>query len=294
MQNIDFTDMTIGDRLKYVRVDVLKISLENFSSRLGMKSRSSMSRYERSGFKFSDRIVKQICTEFLINEHWLRTGEGEIFQSYIDDLKDICKKYNIDSNSERVIRTFISLEQGERESISKFLVNLGKDLTTPSTIPTAKPVKNFEQPVESKLSVVSSSNYDNNFDDDFNDNIIELPLYSTKASAGIGKYLGENDPFEMTEYPLNSQTRKADFAVEVCGDSMEGIIKDGQTIFVKSMPQVEQNQIGLFVYNEEVFCKRLILDKTNKSVILRSENENYNDIVVDDVSQLRTLGLVLL
>ncbi len=282
MKNIDYTKMSIGERLKYVRVELLKISLETFSTRLGMKSRSSMSRYERSGFQFSDRIIKQLCTEFLINEHWLRTGEGEILQSNLDDLKDICKKYNIDPTSERVLRSFISLEQTEREIVSKFLVSIGEPI-----IDYVETID--EDSFDSHLEIIS--NFDLETDDE---DVIELPLYSTKASAGIGKYLGDNDPFELIKFPLNKITRKADFAVQIAGDSMERIIKDGQTIFVKSTPKVEPNQIGLFLYNEEVFCKRLILDKRKKAVVLRSENDSYKDIVVDDVSQLRTLGLVLL
>ncbi len=284
MNNINYKDMTIGDRLKYVRVELLKISLETFSTRLGMKSRSSMSRYERSGFQFSDRIIKQICTEFLINENWLREGEGEIFQSCVDDLKDICKKYNIDSNSEHLIRTFIGLEQNERESISKFLIDLGTNFKKSND---TLNIENFKQRKAPVLSI-----YEDNNSDDVE--TIEIPLYATSASAGIGKYLGDNDPFELIKFPLNRITKKADFAVKVCGDSMEHIIADGQTIFIKSMPMVEQNQIGLFLYNEEVYCKRLVLDEQNRSIILRSENEIYNDIIVDDSSQLTTLGLVLM
>ncbi len=280
----DFTSMSIGERLKYVRVEVLEISLETFSARLGMKSRSSMSRYERSGFQFSDRIIKQLCTEFLINEHWLRTGEGEMFQSYLDDLKDLCKNYNLDPLSERILRNFISLEHTEREIVSKFLIGLSNSVGATSKYIEEEDFEDeeIEAPV---LEVVATVN-----DEEYR----ELPLYSTKASAGIGKYLGDNDPFELIKFPLNKITRKADFAVQIAGDSMERIIKNGQTIFVKSMPQVEPNQIGLFLYNEEVFCKRLIVDRRKGAIILRSENENYKDIVVDDASELRTLGLVLL
>ncbi len=285
MNNINYKDMTIGDRLKYVRVELLKISLETFSTRLGMKSRSSMSRYERSGFQFSDRIIKQICTEFLINEKWLREGEGEIFQSCVDDLKDICKKYNIDSNSEHLIRTFIGLEQNERESISKFLIDLGINFKKSNDSLTENAT------IEQKKTPVLSLYKDVNVDDE---ETIEIRLYATSASAGIGKYLGDNDPFELIKFPLNRITKKADFAVKVCGDSMENIISDGETIFIKSMPMVEPNQIGLFLYNEEVYCKRLVLDEQNRSIILRSENEIYNDIIVDDSSQLTTLGLVLM
>ncbi len=280
----DFTSMSIGERLKYVRVEVLKISLETFSARLGMKSRSSMSRYERSGFQFSDRIIKQLCTEFLINEDWLRTGEGEMFQSYLDDLKDICKNYNLDPLSERILRNFISLEHTEREVVSRFLISLSNSV---SALPEVEDDDDFEDEefTAPTLEVVESV-----IDEEYR----ELPLYSTKASAGIGKYLGDNDPFELIKFPLNKITRKADFAVQIAGDSMERIIKNGQTIFVKSMPRVEANQIGLFLYNEEVFCKRLILDKRKGAIILRSENEDYRDIVIEDASELRTLGLVLL
>ncbi len=126
-----------------------------------------------------------------------------------------------------------------------------------------------------------------------NPNIIELPIYDDiRASAGLGNYLDGSIKPIIKVFNLNSKTTCADHAISVNGSSMEPLIADDEIIFIKEQPSVENGEIGIFVYDGEIYCKRLILD--GKKVILRSENKKYSDIIVNPNLELTTIGKVLL
>lgn len=69
--------MTIGERIKTVRTDK-KLTLEKFGEKIGIK-KSSLSQIENGKVNVTDRVIKSICREFNVNEHWLLTGEGDMF-----------------------------------------------------------------------------------------------------------------------------------------------------------------------------------------------------------------------
>ena len=50
-----------------------------------MESRGHISALESGKKNITDRIVKDICREFKINEQWLRTGEGNMFSDISDN-----------------------------------------------------------------------------------------------------------------------------------------------------------------------------------------------------------------
>lgn len=67
----------IRDRITLVRNNVGK-SQEEFGSILGV-TKSTISLLETKKREPSERIIRDICREFNVNETWLRTGEGEMF-----------------------------------------------------------------------------------------------------------------------------------------------------------------------------------------------------------------------
>lgn len=68
--------MSLGERVKKVR-KARDLTQQQFAERLGMK-RNSIAQVE-GGRSTSDQTVFAICREFKVDEHWLRTGEGEMF-----------------------------------------------------------------------------------------------------------------------------------------------------------------------------------------------------------------------
>lgn len=69
--------MTIGERVKELRKQV-NLTQQAFADRLNLK-RNTVGSYEVNIVEPSDRTISDICREFNVNETWLRTGEGEMF-----------------------------------------------------------------------------------------------------------------------------------------------------------------------------------------------------------------------
>ena len=69
--------MTIGERIKELRKQV-NLTQQAFADRLNLK-RNTVGSYEVNVVEPSDRTISDICREFNVNETWLRTGEGEMF-----------------------------------------------------------------------------------------------------------------------------------------------------------------------------------------------------------------------
>ena len=120
----------------------------------------------------------------------------------------------------------------------------------------------------------------------------KLPTIKNSASAAnptelvYGDTVVEEEEFERV--PSN-----ADFAVPIIGDSMEPVIRNGQFVFVKEQPDVEDGEIAIVELDGDgVTCKEVFKDYENQSIILRSINELYEDRVVSP-EQIRIIGKVV-
>lgn len=83
----------------------------------------------------------------------------------------------------------------------------------------------------------------------------------------------------------------ADRALNVKGDSMEPLIKDGSIVFYKDQPTVENGEIAIVeIDGSEVTCKKFYFD--GDKVILRSINHKYEDMIFD--GGVRIIGKVIL
>lgn len=65
------------DRIKAVRKE-LALNQTDFGSRIGVKQ-GTVAAYENGSRIPLDSVIVSICREFGVSEHWLRTGEGEMF-----------------------------------------------------------------------------------------------------------------------------------------------------------------------------------------------------------------------
>jgi len=116
-----------------------------------------------------------------------------------------------------------------------------------------------------------------------------LPLYSLAVSAGTGQFLDSED-YEMVE--VGSEVPDgANFGVRVAGDSMEPQFHDGQQIWVRQQRSLMTGEIGIFLYDGNVYLKQLIA--LEGSLALHSLNPEYGDIIVSQALPLRVLGKVL-
>lgn len=65
---------TIEDRVLMIR-EHLELSQEEFGERIGV-TKSTISLLERKLRNPSERVIRDICREFNVNEDWLRNGTG--------------------------------------------------------------------------------------------------------------------------------------------------------------------------------------------------------------------------
>lgn len=73
------------DRLKKLRKE-LDLTQQAFADKIGMKQ-NTIAQYEMGRTTPSDAIIFSICREFGVNEKWLRSGEGEMFEGLTDQQK---------------------------------------------------------------------------------------------------------------------------------------------------------------------------------------------------------------
>ncbi|HFD0861469.1 TPA: XRE family transcriptional regulator [Enterococcus faecium] len=120
----------------------------------------------------------------------------------------------------------------------------------------------------------------------------KLPTIKNSASAANPTELVYGDTV-VEEEEFERVPNNADFAVPIIGDSMEPVIRNGQFVFVKEQPDVEDGEIAIVeIDGNGVTCKEVYKDYESQTIILRSINELYEDRVVSP-EQIRIIGKVV-
>lgn len=122
--------------------------------------------------------------------------------------------------------------------------------------------------------------------------MVEIDVFDEPAAAGFGNYLSAPES-HREQFPAIMIPKGTDFGIRISGNSMEPMISDRSTVFVKQTMTVEIGRVGIFVLNGESFCKQLIVDRDRQEVRLHSFNPDYSDIVVSPSDTLITIGEVL-
>lgn len=98
----------MNDRIRELR-KALGLTLEKFGERIGV-TKMTISRIEKGVNNVTDQMFKSICREFNVNEEWLRTGNGSMFNE-LSQKEQITKIVeNALSNSDEFVKNaFIAL-----------------------------------------------------------------------------------------------------------------------------------------------------------------------------------------
>lgn len=113
-----------------------------------------------------------------------------------------------------------------------------------------------------------------------------IELYDLPVSAGTGIFLDSCDK-TMIKIVRSDVTDDANFALRISGDSMEPFFYDSEIVLVRSQPQVEIGEIGIFILNECGYIKELGYDR------LISLNDNYDDIPLHEYDSIYCRGKVI-
>ncbi|MEE0252067.1 MAG: helix-turn-helix transcriptional regulator [Acutalibacteraceae bacterium] len=93
----------MNERLKILR-NTLGLTQQDFADKLNIK-RGTVANYEIGRNVPIDAVISLICREFHVNEEWLRTGEGEMFQLVDDKLSAYVSE--ITDSDDYLIQSFI-------------------------------------------------------------------------------------------------------------------------------------------------------------------------------------------
>lgn len=98
------------------------LSRASFGERIGV-SGDVINNLERGRVDVKDHIFKLICKEYNVNEDWLRTGEGEMFNEINMENELMAWAGKIlgenDSFKKRFVRMLMTLDEDEWEFIAR-------------------------------------------------------------------------------------------------------------------------------------------------------------------------------
>jgi len=124
---------------------------------------------------------------------------------------------------------------------------------------------------------------------------VMLPVYNQKVSVSLGSYLADesNSNYELMRFASTPVSEKADFCVKISGDSMEPKIADSDIVFVRAVPKIDTDNVGIFVYEGEAYCKRLRIDHKKGTLLLESLNKSYAPKIINQPEKLCSIGLLI-
>lgn len=94
-------------------------------------------------------------------------------------------------------------------------------------------------------------------------------------------------------YIMAGTAVNADFCLRAKGDSMTGArILDGDIVFIKKMPVVENGSIAAVIVGDEATLKRVYYYPQQKKLVLNAENPKYEPFVYvgEELDSVRILG----
>ena len=98
----------MNERIKNIRKS-LKLNQTEFGLRIGVKQ-TTVASWELGNREPQDVVIKAICDTYNVNEHWLRTGEGEMFveishkEKTVRFMADVAKLNGLDPEEGLVAR----------------------------------------------------------------------------------------------------------------------------------------------------------------------------------------------
>lgn len=122
----------MNERLKKLR-KTLDLTQQEFADKIGSK-RNTIAKYETNTNVPSAAVITLICREFNVNEIWLRTGEGDMFQkSPESELDALVKKYGLSGGARILIEKFVNLKPDQQDVIINFMKDAAAALTEADT-----------------------------------------------------------------------------------------------------------------------------------------------------------------
>ncbi len=110
----------MNDRIKKIR-KALGLTQKDFGERIGLRQ-NSVALIE-GGRATSDQTVFAICREFNVNEEWLRTGVGEMFNPAPSAALDaLAAEYGLSRADYILIEKFVNMKSDARKAVVDYVI----------------------------------------------------------------------------------------------------------------------------------------------------------------------------
>ena len=118
----------------------------------------------------------------------------------------------------------------------------------------------------------------------------KVPLFELAACAGDGFY--SSGPSNV-DHEIETSYVNADYAVRISGKSMEPTIEDQSIVFVQDVEELFDGDIGIFVVDNDVMCKRYRESNEGKWLEPDNKSPEYKSISISNHIECRIQGKVL-
>lgn len=219
-------------------------------------------------------MTRLLAFSYIENEYIIQENSEIIFRINADDLKfDSLKFYlglyqNHNISSKIILQNNITNDQHKKGSyifqwINRIIENIYIE---------------FNEYIEA----------DSETDESMSNSKI-IPLFEWSVCAGNGFYIEGESPSEEYE----SENLDADFAIKISGKSMEPTIPDGSIALISNDKDLDHEDIGIFVLDGEVMCKRYLSIEGDKYLVADNESDEFKHIKIGENNICNILGKVL-
>lgn len=117
--------MEVYERVRLLRKDTLKMSMEAFGKRLGV-SRDVINNIEHNRLAKPDQklsLYKLICSEFNISEEWLLNGTGDMYASNEAEYSALIDRVMTGQNefAKNIFKTFALFDEADWEALQRMI-----------------------------------------------------------------------------------------------------------------------------------------------------------------------------
>ena len=135
--------MEVYERVRLLRKDTLKMSMEAFGKRLGV-SRDVINNIEHNRLAKPDQklsLYKLICSEFGINENWLLNGTGDMYADDKTEYDTLIDRVMTGQNefAKNIFKTFALFDEADWEALRR-MIEKYIDVADAEDVPEEKPL----------------------------------------------------------------------------------------------------------------------------------------------------------
>lgn len=151
----------MNDRIKRLRKE-LDLTQQEFADRISIK-RGAVANYEIGRNIPSDSVINLICREFNVNEAWLRTGTGEMFNPSPSSAMDVlAAEYHLDQNAYVVVEKFLNLKPEYQKGVIEYFKAVAAALNNENMDNLSDLVPGFPEELETNYPPVDPASTDRN------------------------------------------------------------------------------------------------------------------------------------